>query len=279
MTKHKDFDSSLLDRELHFDAALEDHGHTPPKMTARNVNVHYDDNHALKDVSLDIEVHRVTALIGPSGCGKTTFLRCLNRLNDHVPAARVTGDIRLDGQNIYHPDIEVEDLRTRIGIVAQKPNPFPSSVYENVAYGPRLHGLVNSHADAEHLVERNLKRVGLWDEVKDRLHEAGTDLSGGQEQRLCIARTIALEPEVILMDEPCSALDPHGTALIEELIHQLAHDFTIVIVTHNMEQAARVSHRAAFFHLGVMVEVDETEKLLTSPANALTNDFITGRFG
>ncbi|MFN3231766.1 MAG: phosphate ABC transporter ATP-binding protein PstB [Alphaproteobacteria bacterium] len=248
-------------------------------MTARNVNVHYDDNHALKDVSLDIEVHRVTALIGPSGCGKTTFLRCLNRLNDHVPAARVTGDIRLDGQNIYHPDIEVEDLRTRIGIVAQKPNPFPSSVYENVAYGPRLHGLVNSHADAEHLVERNLKRVGLWDEVKDRLHEAGTDLSGGQEQRLCIARTIALEPEVILMDEPCSALDPHGTALIEELIHQLAHDFTIVIVTHNMEQAARVSHRAAFFHLGVMVEVDETEKLLTSPANALTNDFITGRFG
>ena len=249
------------------------------KLTARNVNVHYGDNHAIKDVDVDILDRAVTAFIGPSGCGKSTFLRCLNRMNDTIPICRVTGEILLDGEDIYARSVDPALLRARVGMVFQKPNPFPKSVYDNVAYGPRIHGLVNGRSETDGTVERALKRAGLWDEVKDRLHEPGTGLSGGQQQRLCIARAIATEPEVLLMDEPCSALDPIATARIEELIDELRENYTIIIVTHSMQQAARVSQRTAFFHLGVLVEFGETPKIFTNPDDKRTQDYITGRFG
>ena len=249
------------------------------KMSARNVSVFYGDKQALKDVSIEIRDDRVTAFIGPSGCGKSTFLRCLNRMNDTIPAARVTGDIALDGHDIYAPDMDVVQLRARVGMVFQKPNPFPKSIYDNVAYGPKIHGLADSKSAMDGIVEKSLKRAGLWDEVKDRLSESGTALSGGQQQRLCIARAIAVDPEVILMDEPCSALDPIATAKIEELIHELRGRYAIAIVTHNMQQAARVSQRTAFFHLGEMVEYGKTSEIFTNPRERRTQDYITGRYG
>ena len=250
-----------------------------PKMTARDANVHYGDAHALKHVDLDIGTNEVTSLIGPSGCGKSTFLRCLNRMNDVIDGCRVAGDIRLDEEDIYHPSLDVVQLRARVGMVFQKPNPFPKSIYENVVYGPRIHGMTNSKADMDEIVESSLRRAGLWDEAKDRLEQPGTGLSGGQQQRLCIARAIAVNPEVILMDEPCSALDPIATSRIEELIDELRQNFTIVIVTHSMQQAARVSQRTAFFHLGLLVEVGPTEEIFTNPKDKRTQDYITGRFG
>ncbi|HYN78049.1 MAG TPA: phosphate ABC transporter ATP-binding protein PstB, partial [Lamprocystis sp. (in: g-proteobacteria)] len=233
----------------------------------------------LKGVSIEIHDDRVTAFIGPSGCGKSTFLRCLNRMNDTIPSARVTGTIELDGQNINSAAMDVVQLRARVGMVFQKPNPFPKSIYENVAYGPRIHGLTNTKAELDELVETSLTKAGLWKEVKDRLTEPGTGLSGGQQQRLCIARTIAVSPEVILMDEPCSALDPIATAVIEELIDELRENYAIAIVTHSMQQAARVSQRTAYFHLGDLVEVGETDQIFTNPQHKLTEDYITGRFG
>jgi phosphate transport system ATP-binding protein len=248
-------------------------------VTAENVNVHYGDNHAIKNVSLEIGRSQVIALIGPSGCGKSTFLRCLNRMNDTIESARVSGTIRLDGQDIYSRDLDPVALRARIGMVFQKPNPFPKSVYDNVAYGPRIHGLAADRAELDDIVHQSLERAGLLKEVKDRLDEPGTGLSGGQQQRLCIARTIAVNPEVILMDEPCSALDPIATARIEDLIDELAQNFAIVIVTHSMQQAARVSQRVAYFHLGYLVEVDETDRIFTNPRHKLTEDYITGRIG
>jgi len=251
----------------------------PPKMRARDVSVSYGDKEALKDVSIDIFEDRVTAFIGPSGCGKSTFLRCLNRMNDTIPSANVTGDIELDGEDIYSPRMDVVQLRARVGMVFQKPNPFPKSIYENVAYGPRIHGLAAGKPDLDRIVEKSLKRAGLWDEVKDRLAESGTALSGGQQQRLCIARAIAVDPEVILMDEPCSALDPIATAKIEELIDELRGRYAIVIVTHNMQQAARVSQRTAFFHLGELVEYGKTSEIFTNPREQRTQDYITGRYG
>ncbi len=250
-----------------------------PKMTARGINVFYGDKKAIDDVSIDIGQENVTAFIGPSGCGKSTFLRCLNRMNDTIPSARVEGRIELDGQDIHDPKMDVVQLRARVGMVFQKPNPFPKSIYENVAYGPRIHGLAQSKADMDQVVGRSLRRAGLWDEVKDRLAESGTALSGGQQQRLCIARAIAVDPEVILMDEPCSALDPIATAKIEELIHELRGRYAIVIVTHNMQQAARVSQRTAFFHLGSLVEYGDTSEIFTNPKATRTKDYITGRYG
>jgi phosphate transport system ATP-binding protein len=250
-----------------------------PKMSASNVSVSYGEKEALHDVSIEIFQDRVTAFIGPSGCGKSTFLRCLNRMNDTIPSARVTGDIELDGENIYSPSMDVVQLRARVGMVFQKPNPFPKSIFENVAYGPRIHGLATGKTELQEIVERSLKRAGLWDEVKDRLAESGTALSGGQQQRLCIARAIAVDPEVILMDEPCSALDPIATAKIEELIHELRGRYAIVIVTHNMQQAARVSQKTAFFHLGELVEYGRTSELFTNPREPRTQDYITGRYG
>jgi phosphate transport system ATP-binding protein len=249
------------------------------KVVARDVNVYYGDNHALKNVSVEIPEKSVMAFIGPSGCGKSTFLRCINRMNDTIPIARVTGKIEIDGQDIYDRSLDVVQLRARVGMVFQKPNPFPKSVYENVAYGPKIHGLASSKAEIDEIVEMSLRRAGLFDEVKDRLHQPGTGLSGGQQQRLCIARAIAVSPEIILMDEPCSALDPIATARIEELIDELRENFTIIIVTHSMQQAARVSQRTAFFHLGVLVEEGVTEKIFTSPDDRRTQDYITGRFG
>lgn len=249
------------------------------KMRGQDVKVFYGAKEALHGVSLDIPEHRVMALIGPSGCGKSTFLRCLNRMNDTIDGAKVSGLITLDGQDIYDPDIDVVELRARVGMVFQKPNPFPKSIYENVAYGPRIHGLAKSRKDLDDIVEQSLVKAGLFDEVKDRLNDAGTGLSGGQQQRLCIARAIAVSPEVILMDEPCSALDPIATARIEELIDDLRENFTIVIVTHSMQQAARVSQYTAMFHLGDLVEVGETEIMFTSPKEQRTQDYITGRFG
>ena len=249
------------------------------KIAARNVDVFYADNHAIKGVDIDINRHQVTAFIGPSGCGKSTFLRCLNRTNDSIESCRMTGDIRIDGVDITAPSVDVVRLRTRVGMVFQKPNPFPKSIYENVAYGPRIHGMAGSRAVLDEIVESSLRRAGLWDEVKDRLDESGTGVSGGQQQRLCIARAIAISPEVILMDEPCSALDPIATARIEGLIDELRARYTIVIVTHNMQQAARVSQRTAFFHLGVLVELGDTEQMFTNPANQRTQDYITGRYG
>jgi phosphate transport system ATP-binding protein len=250
-----------------------------PKMSANSVSVFYGEKRALKDVSIRIYEDLVTAFIGPSGCGKSTFLRCLNRMNDTIPSARVTGRIELDGEDITSSNMDVVQLRARVGMVFQKPNPFPKSIYENVAYGPRIHGLSTSKSELEGIVESSLKRAGLWDEVKDRLHESGTALSGGQQQRLCIARAIAVDPEVILMDEPCSALDPIATARIEELIHELRGRYAIAIVTHNMQQAARVSQRTAFFHLGELVEYGKTSEIFTNPRQQRTQDYITGRYG
>jgi len=250
-----------------------------PKMAARNVNVHYGDKQAIMDVSLDIGENQVVAMIGPSGCGKSTFLRSLNRMNDIIPICRVEGDIQLDGQNIYHSSQDTVLLRARVGMVFQKPNPFPKSIYENVAYGPRIHGLAHSKAEMDEIVEKSLQRASLWSEVKDVLDKPGTGLSGGQQQRLCIARAIAVSPEVILMDEPCSALDPIATARIEELIDELKARYTIAIVTHSMQQAARVSDRTAYFHLGKLIEVGETKDVFTMPRHQLTENYITGRFG
>ena len=250
-----------------------------PVMSAREVSVHYGDKCAVRNVSLDIGRNQVLAMIGPSGCGKSTFLRCLNRMNDTIPSARVSGSITLDGQNIYDKQQDVAQLRARVGIVFQKPTPFPHSVYANVSYGPRIHGLAKSRADMDELVQSSLARAGLWDEVKDRLSTAGTSLSGGQQQRLCIARTIAVNPEVILMDEPTSALDPIASARIEDLIDELRENYAIAIVTHNMQQAARVSQRTAYFHLGDLIEVGPTDLVFTNPQQKLTEDYITGRFG
>jgi phosphate transport system ATP-binding protein len=250
-----------------------------PRMVCRDVDVWYDDKQAIKGVSLDIGKNEVMAMIGPSGCGKSTFLRCLNRMNDTIPAARVTGSIKLDGQEILDRSIDVVPLRAQVGMVFQKPNPFPKSIYENIAYGPRIHGLTNNRTELDELVETSLKRAGLWEEVKDRLDAPGTSLSGGQQQRLCIARTISVSPEVILMDEPCSALDPIATAIIEELIDELRQQYTIAIVTHSMQQAARVSQRTAYFHLGDLIEVGTTDDIFNQPQHKLTEDYITGRFG
>jgi phosphate transport system ATP-binding protein len=250
-----------------------------PFMVARDVNVYYGSNHAIKNVSLDIGKKEVIALIGPSGCGKSTFLRCLNRMNDSIDVARVTGHITLDGKDIYRKEQDPVALRARVGMVFQKPNPFPKSIYDNVAYGPRIHGLAADRAELDDIVHTSLDRAGLLREVKDRLDEPGTSLSGGQQQRLCIARTIAVNPEVILMDEPCSALDPIATARIEDLMDELCEDYAIVIVTHSMQQAARVSRRVAYFHLGQLVEVDETDRIFTNPQHKLTEDYITGRIG
>lgn len=249
------------------------------EVVARNVNVFYGDKHALVDVSIDVPKRAVTAFIGPSGCGKSTFLRCINRMNDTIPTARVTGLIEIDGQDINDPALDVVQLRARVGMVFQKPNPFPKSIFENVAYGPRIHGLTSSKTELDELVVASLQRAGLFEEVKDRLGDSGTSLSGGQQQRLCIARAIAVSPEIILMDEPCSALDPIATAKIEALMDELRENFTIIIVTHSMQQAARVSQRTAFFHLGVLVEQGPTEMTFTSPSDRRTQDYITGRFG
>ena len=254
-------------------------GLTDPKISARGVNVFYGDKQAINDVSIDVGMENVVAFIGPSGCGKSTFLRTLNRMNDTIPSARVEGEITLDGENIYAPRMDVVQLRARVGMVFQKPNPFPKSIYDNVAYGPRIHGLATGKSELDEIVERSLQRAGLWNEVKDRLTDSGTALSGGQQQRLCIARAIAVDPEVILMDEPCSALDPIATAKIEELIHALRGQYAIVIVTHNMQQAARVSQRTAFFHLGTLVEYGETSEIFTNPRQERTKDYITGRYG
>ncbi len=250
-----------------------------PKVVARDVNVYYGEKHALKDVSVEIPDRGVMSFIGPSGCGKSTFLRCINRMNDTIPICRVTGKIAIDEQDIYDPSLDVVQLRARVGMVFQKPNPFPKSIYENVAYGPRIHGLAKSKTDLEEIVTASLEKAGLFKEVKDRLQDSGTGLSGGQQQRLCIARAIAVGPEVILMDEPCSALDPIATAKIEELIDELKRNFCIIIVTHSMQQAARVSQRTAFFHLGVMVEEGATADIFTNPSDQRTRDYITGRFG
>ncbi len=249
------------------------------KVRSEKVCVFYGDKQALYDVDLDIPKNSVMALIGPSGCGKSTFLRCINRMNDVIPIARVTGHIEIDGQDIRDPSLDVVELRARVGMVFQKPNPFPKSIYENIAYGPRIHGLTNSKSELDDLVQSSLERAGLWKEVSDRLDEPGTGLSGGQQQRLCIARAIATSPEVILMDEPCSALDPIATAIVEELIHELRQNYTIVIVTHSMQQAARVSQRTAFFHLGYLVEEGPTGKIFTSPQDPRTQDYIMGRTG
>ena len=251
----------------------------PPKIVADCVDVYYGEKRAINNLSITIPDKAVSAFIGPSGCGKSTFLRSINRMNDTIPSCRVTGTITFDGQNIYDKAVDVVDLRARIGMVFQKPNPFPKSIFENVAYGPRIHGLAKDKTDLERIVHESLKRASLWEEVKDRLSHSGTGLSGGQQQRLCIARAIAVDPEVILMDEPCSALDPIATARIEELISELKRNFCIVIVTHSMQQAARVSDLTAFFHLGVLVEVGDTDVLFTTPQEKRTQDYITGRFG
>ena len=249
------------------------------KISARDVNVFYGAKQAIDSVSIDIATEHVTSFIGPSGCGKSTFLRALNRMNDTIPGCKVTGEIKLDGQDIYASDLDVVQLRARVGMVFQKPNPFPKSIYENVAYGPRIHGLAPTKSDMDAIVEKSLRRAGLWDEAKDRLAEPGTALSGGQQQRLCIARAIAVSPEVILMDEPCSALDPIATAKIEELIDELRGRYAIVIVTHSMQQAARVSQRTAFFHLGKVIEYGATEQIFQNPREVRTKDYITGRYG
>ena len=249
------------------------------RLTARDVTVHYGTKQALHGISIDIPDRAVTSFIGPSGCGKSTFLRCINRMNDTIEGAKVGGTIKLDGEDIYDPNLDVVELRARIGMVFQKPNPFPKSIYDNVAYGPRIHGLARSKAELDEVVHSSLRKAGLWQEVKDRLAESGTGLSGGQQQRLCIARAIAVGPEVILMDEPCSALDPIATAIIEELIDELRENYTIVIVTHSMQQAARVSQKTAFFHLGNLIEEGNTSDIFTNPRNKQTQDYITGRIG
>jgi len=250
-----------------------------PIFSCRDVDVYYGEKHAIKKVGIDIARNQVLAMIGPSGCGKSTFLRCLNRMNDTIPNARVVGSIKLDGNDIHDKKQDVVQLRARVGMVFQKPNPFPKSIYENVAYGPRIHGLAGDRVELDEIVNNSLQRAGLWEEVKDRLQNPGTSLSGGQQQRLCIARTIAVNPEVILMDEPCSALDPIATASIEDLMEELRQSYAIVIVTHSMQQAARVSQRTAYFHLGDLIEVGETDRIFTNPRHKLTEDYITGRFG
>lgn len=252
---------------------------TDAMIKVRDLNVHYGNNHAIKGVDLDISTGMVTALIGASGCGKSTFLRCINRMNDTIPSCQITGKITLDGQDIYDKKIDVVQLRARIGMVFQKPNPFPKSIYDNVAYGPRIHGLARNSTELDEIVFTSLQRSGIWDEVKNRMDAPGTSLSGGQQQRLCIARTIAINPEVILMDEPCSALDPIATAIVEELIEELKERYAIVIVTHSMQQAARVSQKTAFFHLGEILEYGDTTDIFTNPKVEKTKDYITGRFG
>lgn len=249
------------------------------KIASKGVDVFYGATHAIKNVDVNILDNTVTAFIGPSGCGKSTFLRCLNRMNDTIDSCRVTGDILLDGNDIYDSSVDPVTLRARVGMVFQKPNPFPKSIYDNIAYGPRIHGLVNNKAELDEVVEKSLTRAAIWNEVKDRLDQPGTGLSGGQQQRLCIARAIATAPEVLLMDEPCSALDPIATAQIEELIDELRQDFAVVIVTHSMQQAARVSQKTAFFHLGVIAEFGDTNQIFTNPVDQRTQDYITGRFG
>ncbi|MEM6728950.1 MAG: phosphate ABC transporter ATP-binding protein PstB [Pseudomonadota bacterium] len=249
------------------------------KISAKGVNVHYGDNHAIKDVNVEIKDKTVTAFIGPSGCGKSTFLRCINRMNDTIDICRVTGDIRLDGEDINAKQVDPVQLRAKVGMVFQKPNPFPKSIYDNVAYGPKIHGLAKNKAELDDIVERALKRGAIWDEVKDRLHAPGTGLSGGQQQRLCIARAVATEPEVLLMDEPCSALDPIATGQVEELIDELKTNYSVVIVTHSMQQAARVSQKTAFFHLGNLVEYGDTPQIFTNPVDSRTESYITGRIG
>lgn len=249
------------------------------KIEVEKLNLFYGDKQALFDVKLDIHSNQVTALIGPSGCGKSTFLRCINRMNDAIDGVKINGNILLDGKDIYAPDLDVVNLRAKVGMVFQKPNPFPKSIFDNVAYGARIHGLAKDKAELRQIVETSLHKAGLFDEVKDRLAEPGTSLSGGQQQRLCIARAIAVSPEVILMDEPCSALDPIATSKIETLIDELRQNYTIIIVTHSMQQAARVSQKTAFFHLGKIIEVDDTETIFTNPKNKQTQDYITGRYG
>ena len=249
------------------------------KISARNVQVYYGDNHAIKDVNVEIQDKTVTAFIGPSGCGKSTFLRCINRMNDTIDVCRVKGDILIDGEDIYDNRVDPVQLRAKVGMVFQKPNPFPKSIYDNVAYGPRIHGLSQNKADLDNIVESALRRAAIWNEVKDRLDAPGTGLSGGQQQRLCIARAVATEPEVLLMDEPCSALDPIATAQVEELIDELRQSYSVVIVTHSMQQAARVSQKTAFFHLGNLVEYGETGQIFTNPTDPRTESYITGRIG
>ncbi|MGR3635951.1 MAG: phosphate ABC transporter ATP-binding protein PstB [Shimia sp.] len=249
------------------------------KISARDVQVYYGDTHAIKDVNVDIASKTVTAFIGPSGCGKSTFLRCINRMNDTIDACRVVGDIKIDGEDIYDNRVDPVQLRAKVGMVFQKPNPFPKSIYDNIAYGPRIHGLAKNKADLDVIVENSLRRGAIWDEVKDRLDAPGTGLSGGQQQRLCIARAVATEPEVLLMDEPCSALDPIATAQVEELIDELRNQFSVVIVTHSMQQAARVSQKTAFFHLGNLVEYGDTSQIFTNPQDERTQNYITGRIG
>ncbi len=249
------------------------------KISARNVQVHYGTSHAIKDLNVDILDKTVTAFIGPSGCGKSTFLRCLNRMNDTIPVCRVSGEIKLEGEDIYDKRVDPVQLRAKVGMVFQKPNPFPKSIYDNVTYGPRIHGLTKNKAELDEIVETSLKKAAIWNEVKDRLHSPGTGLSGGQQQRLCIARAIATSPEVLLMDEPCSALDPIATAQVEELISELRSQFSVVIVTHSMQQAARVSQKTAFFHLGYLVEYDETGTIFTNPKDPRTESYISGRIG
>lgn len=252
---------------------------TNVKISAKNVQVYYADNHAIKDVNVEIEDKTVTAFIGPSGCGKSTFLRCINRMNDTIDICRVEGDILIDGEDIYDPKVDPVQLRAKVGMIFQKPNPFPKSIYDNVAYGPKIHGLARSKSDMDEIVEKSLRKAALWNEVKDRLGAPGTGLSGGQQQRLCIARGIATSPEVLLMDEPCSALDPIATAQVEELIDELRQSFSVVIVTHSMQQAARVSQKTAFFHLGNLVEFGETTKIFTNPEDPRTESYISGRIG
>ncbi len=249
------------------------------KITARDVQVHYGDKHAIKDVSVELLDKTVTAFIGPSGCGKSTFLRCLNRMNDTIDICRVSGRIALDGEDIYDKRVDPVQLRAKVGMVFQKPNPFPKSIYDNVAYGPRIHGLARNRAELDEIVEKSLRGAALWSEVKDRLADPGTGLSGGQQQRLCIARAVATQPEVLLMDEPCSALDPIATGQVEELIDQLRSEFSVVIVTHSMQQAARVSQKTAFFHLGNLVEYDDTDEIFTNPRDPRTESYISGRIG
>jgi phosphate transport system ATP-binding protein len=251
----------------------------PVKMMTRDLKLWYSEKQALTGINLDVPERRVTALIGPSGCGKTTYLKCLNRMNDTIDGVRIEGDVTLDGADVYDRSVDVVQLRARVGMVFQKPNPFPKSIYDNVAYGPRIHGLANNRQELDEIVETSLRRAGLWNEAKDRLAEMATGMSGGQQQRLCIARTIAVSPEVILMDEPCSALDPISTARVEELIDELRDNYTIVIVTHNLQQAARVSQLTAFFHLGRLIEVNDTAEVFQNPAESMTRDYITGRFG
>ena len=270
---------SLGSNDIKIDGAVGEPFCNDAKMSMRNVDVFYGDNQAIHDVSFDLEKNQVTALIGPSGCGKSTFLRCLNRMNDLIPICNVKGSLQLDGEEIYGKQMDPVLLRARVGMVFQKPNPFPKSIYENVAYGPKIHGLATDKSELDEIVETSLRKAGLFNEVKDRLDQPGTGLSGGQQQRLCIARTIAVSPEVILMDEPASALDPIATAVIEELIHELKEKYTIAIVTHSMQQAARVSQKTAYFHLGKLVEMGDTKQIFTNPRHELTENYISGRFG